>query len=902
MSERNRDGGESADDVPPPGSVVGRYVILGTAGRGGQAVVLLAYDPQLDRRVALKLLPVAKLGGKGRERLLREAQALARLSHPNVVPVYDVGTVAETAFLSMEFVDGVTLDEWLAQPRTFSATLAVMRDAGRGLAAAHDAGLVHRDFKPSNVLIGADGRVRVVDFGLARSLSDTSDPPSDAALAAPESASHRRQLQQVTRDEQVVGTPAFMSPESLADGTCDARSDQYSFGVTLRRALLHGQPDGEETVTLSIVDDLPPSRARKPARRRELPAWLERLSRRMVSVDPAARYPSMAAALAALDRDPATQRRRWLGVGAIGLLAAAALAVGTSQRRHERLRCQSGEGRIATVWSEAAAARIHRAFAATPLPYAPALADAVSRQLGAYANRWAAMDDESCVATHVRGEQSEEALDLRSACLERRRGELAALVNALGAADKDAVSNAGQAVQSLTPLAECADVTSLRAEQPRPRDAAERQRVSALEARVAEVQARFAVGQFRQGVQLGESLLREVTAAGYLPLVATLELWLARCYGNLEDAQVAMHHSIGAHFSAAFSAALQSHADHLAAEAAAWLATQQLYDGDPGQSLEHYQQWAHIAEAAIGRAGGDALAEIVLLDGRCTNFFYKGRFGERMTCREDLVRKLEDARRLQGKNLNALALSYVDMGRLDDGVRSSRRAVQLSIEQLGPNHPSTIADQWALCYAYNERGEPDQALAVCESTLRVAKETFGRPVLASVFVLIAEAKRLSGHFDEASAAMRALAALPGEAPPALDVDIELGLIADSQGRHADALKYLRTAVALAEKMAPAEHPNVIMSREVLGEALLHAGDRQGAQQILEPAEATARKAQMSPLWGADLRFALAQSLPSEQRARALELARGARAGYATAPPTERFRVRLAAMNAFLATE
>src|SRR3569833_2273347 len=139
-------------------------------------VVFLAYDPELDRKVALKLLRLGKLGTTGMARLLREAQALARLSHPNVVPVYDVGTVDNQAFVAMEYVEGQTLKRWLKTPRAWRDIVGVMRDAGRGLAAAHAAGLVHRDFKPDNVLIGADGRVRVVDFGLAREVEDLSNP------------------------------------------------------------------------------------------------------------------------------------------------------------------------------------------------------------------------------------------------------------------------------------------------------------------------------------------------------------------------------------------------------------------------------------------------------------------------------------------------------------------------------------------------------------------------------------------------------------------------------------------------------------------------------------------------------------------------------------------------------
>src|SRR5579871_4866475 len=157
------------------GASIGRYVVLGLVGRGGMGEVYAAYDPELDRNVAVKLLRVKAGNGvsltEGRQRTLREAQAIARLSHPNVVVVYDVGTFEDKVFIAMEFVEGNTVTFWLEQqPRTWQEILRVFISAGRGLTAAHDKGLVHRDFKPDNVMVGRDGQVRVMDFGLARQM------------------------------------------------------------------------------------------------------------------------------------------------------------------------------------------------------------------------------------------------------------------------------------------------------------------------------------------------------------------------------------------------------------------------------------------------------------------------------------------------------------------------------------------------------------------------------------------------------------------------------------------------------------------------------------------------------------------------------------------------------------
>src|SRR5690606_1441989 len=228
------------------GATIGRYVVLAPLGRGAMGTVLAALDPELDRKVALKVLHETARGGD-RARLQREAQALARLSHPNVMILHDVGTWVDPAggrhvFLAMELVVGHTLSDWLASaPRSVDAIVAVFAQAGRGLAAAHAAGLVHRDFKPHNVLVGSDGRVRVTDFGLARSFGEDTRPPitvdtHTGPISLPELALHET----LTRTGEWVGTPAYMAPEQLQGGAADPRADQFAFCVALYEAL-HGQ-------------------------------------------------------------------------------------------------------------------------------------------------------------------------------------------------------------------------------------------------------------------------------------------------------------------------------------------------------------------------------------------------------------------------------------------------------------------------------------------------------------------------------------------------------------------------------------------------------------------------------------------------------------------------------------
>ena len=211
-----------------PLAQIARYRVETELGRGGMGVVYRAYDPDLDRAVALKLIKAVFVDDEARARFLREAQAMARLQHPNVVAVHDVGLDDDSLFIAMDFVEGSTLDAWLrAAPRTVQQRLDVLVAAGRGLAAAHAAGLVHRDFKPANVLVGTDGRPRILDFGLVhgRGHDDVADAPTETSQPSTSSLL----TDELTRVGSFMGTPAYMSPEQYFDAGVGDRSDQFSF-------------------------------------------------------------------------------------------------------------------------------------------------------------------------------------------------------------------------------------------------------------------------------------------------------------------------------------------------------------------------------------------------------------------------------------------------------------------------------------------------------------------------------------------------------------------------------------------------------------------------------------------------------------------------------------------------
>jgi eukaryotic-like serine/threonine-protein kinase len=296
-----------------PGEVLGRYVISGGLGAGGMGVVYAAEDPRLGRRVALKLLRSARAdaAGERQARLEREAQAMARLSHPNVLPVFDMGVEGGQVFLAMELVEGSNLAEWLRQrERPWREVLGLFLEAGRGLAAAHRAGLVHRDFKPANVLVGTDGRPRVTDFGLVR--VDAAWEEAGAALAAGDSE------RTLTRAGSVPGTPAYMSPEQLAGHPVDARGDQFSFCVALYEALNGVRPFAADAPAESRW------RLRRSERSPRLPGRVRAALARGLALEPAERFASMEALLDALATAPASHGRWWAVGLAVGLTLAGA--------------------------------------------------------------------------------------------------------------------------------------------------------------------------------------------------------------------------------------------------------------------------------------------------------------------------------------------------------------------------------------------------------------------------------------------------------------------------------------------------------------------------------------------------------------------------------------------------
>lgn len=515
-------------------------------------VVHAAYDPTLDRKVALKLLRP----GDGRDddsmargRLLREARALARLSHPNVVHVYEVGTLEDKqVYIAMEHIEGPTLRAWQKEARRpYRDVLARYLAAGRGLQAAHEAGLVHRDFKPENVVLGKDGRVVVLDFGLAVA-AETGVAGADPAPAP--AGAGARPLDRYTVD--VVGTRPYMAPEQHVGGSIDARTDQYSFCLALYEGLYgqrpfsdakpFGEPPGgiaaatgasaagsgsgsgsNETVPAGqswLVQQKFHRRVQPPPPDSDVPGWLRQVVLRGLAADPAERWPAMAELLVELSRDPAARRRRWAAVAGVTAVVAA-LAVMYGRARHERsLLCQGAAQKLGGVWDADRRAQVRGAFEATGAIGADTAFGRVARTLDGYADGWVDMHTGACEATHLRGEQSEELLDLRMQCLAERLGALRATVDVLAGADAAVVARASSAVTALPPLDDCANLVRLRAPVRPPDDPATRDRLVGLRRRLAEAEARSNVGKVAEALAGASAVAGEARTLGYRPFEA----------------------------------------------------------------------------------------------------------------------------------------------------------------------------------------------------------------------------------------------------------------------------------------------------------------------------------------------------------------------------------------------
>jgi serine/threonine protein kinase/tetratricopeptide (TPR) repeat protein len=509
----------------------GRYVILRELGAGGMSVVYAAYDPELDRQVALKLMrPVADSKTQTAERLLREAQALARLAHPHVVHVYDVGIVEGEVYVAMEFIDGVTLAEWIkSEKRPWRRILEVLDRAGQGLAAAHAAGLVHLDFKPGNVLIGNDGRVRVVDFGLARRprSSGSIGGPEDSIVSSDDTSREDSQRRshldvQLTEVGVVIGTPGYMAPEQLRAEVVDDRADQFAFCVTAYKCFFGKLPfprRGDQLIRRIRNAEV------EVGRQRGVPGYIRRALMRGLRFEASERYGSMTDLLTALSP---RRHDRGRAVAAVGVLTgAAAIGVSLSDRGVD---CDRGSEDIAVSWAPEKRAAIASSFAASELPHATSLWEKVESDLEAWSQRWAEQYRDACEATHVRKEQTPELLGQRMLCLRRHRNRFDALLTVLEEADQQTIGRVDNMLETLPSPASCAQSSEL--DLMADLDEETKAKVLEVDALVAKGIMQQASGRFQPGLELVRQANAMAEEAGHRPT----EVWAKATLGQALEA------------------------------------------------------------------------------------------------------------------------------------------------------------------------------------------------------------------------------------------------------------------------------------------------------------------------------------------------------------------------------
>lgn len=564
-------------------STIGRYIVLRLLGEGAMGQVFAAYDMQLDRKVAVKVLRADAVSANVRERTLREAKALAKLSHPNVVQVYEVGEHKKQLYMALEYIDGHNLRKWKKlEARTWRLIVDVILEVGRGLQAAHAIGLVHRDVKPDNILVGSDGRARIADFGLVRavldptlesgfgqSVTDSSTgaetlpgTSSQSTLSGSQRAWGTPLLTQVGR---AIGTPAYMAPEQHLGREVDARTDQFGLCASLYETLYGVRPFKGPDVK-SLRKQACNGEVRPPPTDNKVPRWIERALLRGLKPDPDDRWPSLEALLDALRRDP-TRRWRWRGAVVFGLalLTSGSYALATHQAKVAE-RCTGAAQEIAEVWGEHQREALGTAFSATADPLATPTLPRVMRILNAYADDWSRLHNESCEA-HQRGESSPMLLDRTMACLRRRKGELAALVKVLTEAEKGTIGNAVRATHHLPRLATCTESQALLATTPPPDDPEDLRVVETLRDELGRVRALQSAGRYDDALELVTTLAPKVKDAAYLPLSAEVQLREGSLRMWQGDAAAA-----AALLRDAFASGLRVKADRLAVEALAqWI-------------------------------------------------------------------------------------------------------------------------------------------------------------------------------------------------------------------------------------------------------------------------------------------------------------------------------------------
>ncbi|MEM7157338.1 MAG: serine/threonine-protein kinase [Myxococcota bacterium] len=690
---------------------LGRFRLIERLGSGGMGVVYSAYDDELGRRVAVKLLqPGRTAQAEGRARIQQEARAMARLSHPNVVQVFEVGELSDgQVYVVMELVNGQTLSQFAKAPHAWKEILEVYVQAGRGLMAAHTAGLVHRDFKPANAMLGDEGRVRVLDFGLARrpemmgpdstNPSYDSDPPREARL---------------TCTGMVVGTPAYMAPEAATEGRVDARSDQYSFCVALYQALYGEHPRFNDNHNPNVDPWYGPIHPAPPGH--GVPRSLRRALLRGLSLEPHRRYPSMAHLLRALRRLGET-RSKWQLVP-VGLMLTATVVI--AGRLSGDASCEDQASRsMEQTWNSTQRSELGLAIEQTAHPQAAQIVDQLSPAIDEHAERWVQARRQVC-DTLSSQRHADLQDDHRLACLDDRRRELGVAIDLLAESDRHGAGRALEVIAGLGDVGRCLELDPNVERLASPRSASQARAIDRERSRLSRADGLGKMGRYEDGRILAGEVAEAAKKLNYPPLQAEAERlhgWLTKNSGDYETSMERLER--------AYFLARRHRHDRVARMAAIDLV---YVTGVLLERHEDAERWTRDARSELDRnpSPPDEARFLVVLGGVAE------RRGEFERAREYFQRTLVLHESMYGRfhstvarSLNNLCLSYAGQGLVAEARPRCERALEIYRSELGPHHPTVARTLDVLSSLAAAEHEPGKALFFARRAVTVSEQALG---------------------------------------------------------------------------------------------------------------------------------------------------------------------------------
>jgi tetratricopeptide (TPR) repeat protein len=723
----------------PAGTEIGRYVIRDLLGAGGMGVVYIALDTALDRRVALKVLRPDLAGDPATlaERLVRESRLMAKASHPGVITVHDVGRDGDQVYVAMELIAGETLGKWLKrEPRTVEEVVEMFRRAGAGLGAAHRAGLVHRDFKPDNVLVELDGgevrRVLVTDFGVARAAVGDESPSSERPPSGEVV---------LTATGVAVGTPAYMAPEQLSGHDVDERADVFGFAVSLWEALYGVRPFAGATPALiraaMNTPPAPPGQRPAHAARGRVPAWITRALLAALVADPRARTPSIAALLAALDPAPRRRNRRRVAAALAALVGSGGVVLGVLAWPSDAAvpdPCKAGLDALAARWSPARSADA-RAVLTGKAQDAEGL-DAALRHLDKRAEGWRDVHLASCKAQPA----------AITACLDARLKELDAISGELLGATRVAVEFPDIVVNLVGDPVFCPTGAPALREANVPDDPALQRAVAEIRRQIFAIENQRIAGDYQGALAAVPAVEAAAGAAGWDRVTAEVQY----LRGSIETVGSDTRHGIELLRQAATTA---QRAHHDAMAASVWIVLAHATATDLRET-ERALEYLDYAAAAVERVGSppDLAAQVLYTRGIVETNAHRPDPAEAHT-RQALAIAEQGAPELIGTCVQGLAYILEDRGHHADAAAQYERALALHVEAFGDDHPEQVTYRGRLAYNLVRSGRYDEGVAQARKALAVAQATLDDKQIDRMHAHsgLSEVLLIAGHFDEALA-------------------------------------------------------------------------------------------------------------------------------------------------------